>query len=393
MQGASSPLPGRGDGVTAHEDSSMRSFRGPLFPRLRVAPRAVPLPAWRVALLTLAALGGGLLFAAALFAASGADPGRAIARIFGGSFGSAYGLGETVTKAIPLMLCGAGLCLAFRAGVWNIGAEGQLLMGAAGAALVALRAPEGTPQFLLVPLLFAAGALAGGLYGLLPALLRTRFQVNEAVASLLLNYIAADFIQYLIYGPLKMTGPYRMPQSDEFPAAAELPVLAGTRVHLPTLALAALACLFVARLLFRARFGREAELCGRAPGAARYAGIPAGRTVSLVFLLCGALAGLAGAGEVAGIHRHLTQPWSISSGYGYAAILTACLARNHPLLLPVSALFFGGLLVGGDAIQTSLNLPFAAVHVFNGTILIALLLAEYPIRHRIGFAARAEVRG
>lgn len=348
-----------------------------------VAEPRLERPAWLAPAVILGSVAAGLAASSLLFLAAGADPARAFARVFAGSFGSLYGLRETVTKAIPLVLAGSGLCLAFRARAWNIGAEGQILLGAVGGALVALHAPAGTSPWLLIPAMYLAGGALGALWALIPALLRTRFGVSEAIASLLLNYVAADLVQYLIYGPLKMSGIYGMPQSDDLPRAADLPVLGASRIHLPTLALALLAALACALVLRRTRFGFELSLAGESEGAARYAGVDAKRALAVAFLAGGLLAGLAGVGEVAGIHHRLTQPASISSGYGYTAILTACLARLDPLGLILSSLFFGGVLVGGDALQTSLGLPAASVHVFNGTILFALAAGEFLLAHRL----------
>ena len=357
--------------------------------RFTVEPR-IGRPAWLAPAVAAGSVAAGLSASALLFLAAGADPLQVFARVFAGSFGSLYGFRETVTKAIPLALAGAGICLAFRARAWNIGAEGQILLGATGAALVALHAPAGASPRLLIPAMYLAGGSLGAFWAWIPALLRTRFGVSEAIASLLLNYVAADLVQYLIYGPLKMSGLYGMPQSDDFPPAADLPTLGASRIHLPTLALALLACLVCAFILRRTRFGFELALAGDSPGAARYAGVDAHRTLVIAFVAGGLFAGFAGAGEAAGIHHRLAQPASISSGYGYTAILVAALARLDPLWLLLTSLFFGGILVGGDALQTSFGLPAASVHVFNGAILLALAAGEFLLAHRVRRRPSAE---
>jgi len=308
---------------------------------------------------------------------AGTNPATALYKVFVGSFGSWYGFKETVTKTIPLLLTGTGLVIAFRARFWNIGAEGQVLFGAIGATWVALKvAPS-------LPLMFLGGFIAGGLWGLLCAWLRTRYGINEVISSLMLNYIAAELVQYLIYGPWKGKSQFGMPYTDDFPASATLPCLYGSRVHYPTLILALLAMGAAWVFLRRTTWGFEIRVVGENPDAARYAGIQSGRTFALVMLLSGGLAGLAGVGEVAGIHHHLTYPWAISSNVGYTAIIVAWLARLEPPLVLLSGLFFGGILVGGDVIQTSLGLPFAAVNVFNAVILLFLIMGDFFREHRV----------
>ncbi|MFA5139101.1 MAG: ABC transporter permease [Elusimicrobiota bacterium] len=332
---------------------------------------------------TVSSLLAGILLASLLFAALGVNPAQALARIFSGSFGSVYGLGETVTKAIPLMLIGAGLAVALRGKLWNIGAEGQLLAGAVCATAVALRLKDSLPAPLMIPLLFAAGAAGGALCGALSGWLKTRWNVNEVISTLMLNYILAELVQFLVYGPWKGTTQFGFPYTDNFAVSATLPCLGPTRIHWPTLLAALLACAASAFLLFRTRFGFETRACGGNPEAARYAGLAPDRTAVLLMAFSGALAGMAGVGEVAGIHKHLSYPWAISSGYGYTAILAAWIAAAHPLLVIPSSLLLGGILVGGDAIQTSMGLPGSAISVFNGILLLAMAGGEFFLRYRV----------
>ena len=336
----------------------------------------------RAAAVTAAALAAGLLAASSAFAFMGVNPALALWRIFTGSFGSLYGLGETVTKAIPLALTGLGLCLAFQGRLWNIGAEGQLLCGAAAATGAALALKGALPAGLMVPLIFLCGFAGGAACGAVPGWLKARFRVNEVISSLLLNYVCAEFIQYLVYGPWKGKAQFGFPYTDNFAACATLPVLGATRIHWPTLALALLLIPAAHWLLTRTKFGFEVRALGGNPLAARYAGMDPGRTAVLVMALSGGLAGLAGTGEVAGIHHHLTYPWSISSGYGYSAIIVAWLARLDARLIIPAALFLGGILVGGDAIQTSLHLPASAINLCNGLILLCLIAGEFFLRYR-----------
>jgi general nucleoside transport system permease protein len=347
---------------------------------LRVAPRYES-PAW----LAPAVLGGsvvaGLAAVGLLFAASGANPFYAFFRIFSGSFGSVYGLGETVTKAIPLILIASGLAVVFRAKFWNIGAESQLLLGATFAGWVGLHWQAPAP--LLVAGMFAAGFAGGALWGLVPAVLRTRFGVNEVISTLMLNYIASELLTLLVTGPWKGRTQQGFPYTDDLPAAATLAVIPGTRIHVVTLllAFAAAAALFV--LVRSTKFGYELRVIGENREAARYAGIDLSRVTVLMMLLSGGVAGLAGAGEVAGVHHHLTYPLAISSGYGYTAIIVAWLAKLNPLASVVAGFFFAGILVGGDAIQISLGLPAATVQVFNGMLLVCLIAGDYFARHTV----------
>jgi simple sugar transport system permease protein len=331
---------------------------------------------------TLGALLAGLGLAALAFLFMGVDPVKALASILAGSFLSPYGLGETVTKAIPLILAGIGLSLAFTGRLWNIGAEGQLLAGATAATAAALLIKDSLPSFLTIPLLFAAGGVGGAALALLAGWLKTRWRVNEVIATLMLNYICAEFVQYLIYGPWKGPTQSGFPYTDNFAASAVLPVLGATRIHWPTLLLALAAAVGAWVLLNRTRFGFELRAMGGNPDAAAYAGMDSSRTTLVVLALSGGLAGLAGVGEVAGIHQHLTYPWAVSSGYGYAAIIVAWVAALNPLLAVPSGLFLGGIMVGGDAIQISMGLPAAAISLFNGLLLLSLMAGEFFLTYR-----------
>ncbi|HOY67603.1 MAG TPA: ABC transporter permease [Candidatus Ozemobacteraceae bacterium] len=350
--------------------------------RWQLVPVATP-ASLRIAVCMAASIAAGLALGGLVFLLMGIPPVTAMLKMATGSFGSWYGFKETVTKAVPLTLIGAGLALCFRARVWNIGAEGQLLFGAVAATCVGLHLGPTLAGWPGIVLMFAAGAVAGGAWAAVPALMRIRWGVNEAVSSLLLNYVAAEFVQYLIYGPLKGKTQFGFPYSDDLPNALWLPTFYGSRLSWFPLVLAAAAVVVLTLISSRTRFGYDVRVVGENPAAAAYAGIPFGRTILSLMVLSGILAGIAGSSEIAGLHHHLTYPWSISSGYGFTAILTAFLARLHPGWTWLSALLFGGLLVGGDIIQTSLGLPFATVNIFNGLVLVAILAGEYLISHRL----------
>lgn len=303
-----------------------------------------------------------------------------------GSFGSVYGLKETITKAIPLMLIGGGLSIAFHGKFWNIGAEGQLLFGAIGATWVALFLGPHLNSFLVFPLMFLAGFILGAMFGTIPAFFKTKLHINETIVTLMLNYIAAELVRYLVFGPWKGKSQFGFPYTDNFVPSATLPLLPGSRIHYLTLILSFIVIFLAWFILYKTKFGYEVKVMGENPEAGKYAGINFTKTTLWLMILSGGFAGLAGVGEVAGIHRHLSYPDSISSGYGFTAIIVTWLARLNPLLVILSSLFFGGILVGGDAIQTSLGFPAATINIFNGLILMSLIAGgffqDYKIKIR-----------
>ena len=331
----------------------------------------------------LGSLAAGLFVIGLIFAFSGVNPLFAIMKIFSGSFGSRYGIQETITKAIPLMLIGGGLAVAFRAKFWNIGAEGQLLTGAILGTWVGLNWGNHLPAPAIVPLMFIAGFIGGGLWGMVPALLKLRFSINEVISTLMLNYICAEFLTMLITGPWKGKTKFGFPYTDDLPDAAILAVLPGSRIHYVTLAVALMVVVLLGIAIYKTRFGYEVRVIGENPDAARYAGIDFFRTTLIIMMISGGVAGLAGVGEVAGIHHYLSYPASISSGYGFTAIIVAWLAKLNPFYVVFSGIFFAGILVGGDAIQMSLGLPAATVEIFNGTLLFFLIMGDFFLKNRV----------
>ncbi len=327
-----------------------------------------------------------LLLAAAVFYGYGRNPWQAYAQIGRGVFGSWPSFSEVLRRAIPLILCGVGLTLAFRAQFWNIGAEGQLLAGAVAATGVALFLP--VPEGWRLPLMFLCGFLAGGLWAVIPALLRVKLAVNDVISTLMLNYVMAYIVEWLVHGPWKGPTMRGFAYTDRFPLTAQLGWLPGTRVHWVTLALGVVLALGVAFLLARTRLGYEIRVAGQNPEAARYAGINFTAVFALVMLLSGGLAGLAGVGEVAGIHRMLRSPSHISMGYGYTAIIVAWLARGNPLVAVFTALFFGLLFAAGDHMRIALGLPFQIVGVFQGLIFFCLIGFEILLSWRVGLARK-----
>jgi ABC-type uncharacterized transport system permease subunit len=360
-------------------------MRGSL--RIRFEKR-LAVPRWLGFLTPILSLLLALTVIAVLFRALGVDPIVAYQRIFRGAFGSPYGLSETTVKAIPLMLAGVGLTIAFRARVYNIGAEGQLLVGAICATGLALALPD-LPAWVLLPGMFLIGFLGGGLWALIPALLKARFRVDEVLSSLMMVYIASELVNYLVYGPWKGASEMGFPYTEKFSPSAQIPRLFRTRIHYPTLILGLVLAVLAYVLIHRTKCGFEIRVTGENPQAARYAGMNYLKTALLVMLLSGGLAGLAGVGEVAGIHYRLRYPQGVSPGYGFTAIIVAWLARLSPLAVIITAFLIGGLLVGGDAIQVALGLPVATIYLFNGVILLFVLGGDLFTRYQI----RLEWRG
>jgi simple sugar transport system permease protein len=337
-----------------------------------------------VLLVSILAILAALVVAGVFFQAYGVSAIRAYQLIGKGALGSKLGLAETVRRAIPLLLCGVGLTIAFRALFWNIGAEGQLLLGAVAAAGVALF--SGLPDVLLLPAMFIAGFLAGALWGLIPAALKARLGINDVITTLMMNYIAIYLVEWLIHGPWKGTQMRGFAYTDKFPQAAMLPLIPGTRIHWPTLVLGLVLAVAAYILITRIRQGFEIRVVGENPDAARFAGISHLKTTLLVMFISGGLAGLAGVGEMAGIHGMLRSATQISMGYGYTAIIVAWLARRNPLAVIVTSLLFGVIMAGGDVIKVSLGLPFQLINLFNGLILFFLIGSELLMHYKISFS-------
>ncbi len=366
-----------------------------IFPwRLRTEKRLTP-SRTAAYVVPVASLVLALLFGAVLLLAAGANPITTYKAMAIGAFGSRYALAETMVKAIPLMLCGLGVSIAFRMLFWNIGAEGQLALGGIAAAGVALFGADRIPAPLLLPAMVVAGFAAGALWGVIPALLKSFVNVNEIITTLMMNYIAILWVEYLFYGPWKDPQGYGFPGTAEFPPAGWLPRLTGTRVHLG-LAFAVVGALFLWLVLSRTKWGYEIRVIGENPRAARYAGISLVRNMILVMILSGGLAGLAGVGEVAGISHRLQK--GLTVGYGYTAIIVAWLGRLNPWGVLLVGVLLAGLLVGGDQIQITMQLPAAVALILQGAILFFVLggniLIQYRVRlERTGPAREMEADG
>lgn len=351
--------------------------RGRWLPRLEARPAPSAAMRWLspvvAALLTVASV-------AVVFLALGKDPLEGLAVFFLNPLRDTYAITELLLKATPLALIAAGLAVGFRANVWNIGAEGQFVIGAIAATGVALLAHDREAGWLL-PAMLVAGAAGGAAWGAIPALLKTRFNASEILVSLMLVYVAQLGVSWLVHGPWKDPDGFNFPQTVMFGEAALLPVLIeGTRL---TLALPiAIGVLVLAWVFMQRSFvGFQMQVAGQAEPAARYAGFPVGRAVWIGLLAGGAAAGLAGMAEVAGPMGQLTE--HVSNQYGFAAIIVAFVGRLHPLGIGLASLLMALLYIGGEQAQQYLNLPSSISKVFQGMLLFYLLGADVFIQYRL----------
>ena len=346
---------------------------------LRLEPRPAPSRAWTWAS-PLLALAITVLIGVLLFSAMGKDPVRGLQVFFWEPVKSAYALGELGVKATPLLLIALGLAVCFRSNVWNIGAEGQFVIGAVAAGGVALLAGPGTGRWIVGAVLLA-GVLGGMLWAAIAALLRDRFNAGEILVTLMLVYVAVQLLGYLVYGPWKDPAGYNFPQTRSFDAATQVPrLMQGSRVHLGALlALGGAALLWL--YLFRTKGGFAQQVGGLAPAAARYAGFSSRRALWTALLVSGGAAGLAGALEVAGPIGQLT-PY-VPAGYGFAAIIVAFVGRLHPLGMVLAAILMSMFYIGGELAQSRLGLPKSLTGVFQGLLLFTLLACDTLVNYRL----------
>jgi simple sugar transport system permease protein len=297
-----------------------------------------------------------------------------------------WALQELLVKATPLALIAIGLSYCFRANLWNIGAEGQFVMGAIFGSWLALKTHGTDAGFWVLPLMLVLSVIGGALWGLIPAFLRTRFGVNEILTSLMLVYVAQLILDYLTRGPWRDPKGFNFPQSVTFDPAATLPpILEGSRVHWGFV-FAVLAILVTAIVVGRTLFGYRLRLTGDAPRAARFAGFSSQGTTLAVFAISGGLAGLAGISEVAGQIGQM-QP-SISPGYGFTAITVAFLGRLNPLGILVASLVVALTFIGGESAQILLKLPLDLSNAFQGILLLCVLAADALVTYRLRVVGR-----
>jgi len=299
----------------------------------------------------------------------GRNPLLTYADMFGFTLGGAYGRSEVLVVMIPVLLCALAVAVPARVGLVNVGAEGQLYMGAWLASWAGLTFTD-LPAQVLLPLMLLMGVVGGGLWALVPAFLRARGWLNETISTLLLNYVAVLVVQFSVFGPWKDPRSANFPQSKEFVAAAQLPTFGDTRLHAGIIfALVAVGILFL--ILRYTRWGYEMRAIGGNPVASLRAGIPIGMYLVAALTIGGALAGLAGFGEVSAIQGRLRP--SLSPGYGFIGFLVSWLALHNPLLIVLMALLLAVLTAGGDALQINQHLPFASVNLLMALTLFVVL--------------------
>jgi simple sugar transport system permease protein len=355
---------------------------------LRLEARAQPSAGWAYAS-PLLALAITVVVGVGLFVLLGKDPVRGLQIFFWEPIRSGYAWSELIVKGTPLLIIGLGLAVCFRSNVWNIGAEGQYLIGAIFATWVALQADADTSRWIVVAVLLA-GALGGMVWAGITALLRDRFNANEILVSLMLVYVAIQVLNYLVYGPWKDPQGFNFPQTQTFEAAAQIPrLVTGSRVNIGILlALAGVALVWV--FLFRMRAGFAQQVGGLAPAAARYAGFSSRKALWTALLISGGSAGLAGALEVAGPIGQLTP--HVPVGYGFAAIIVAFVGRLHPVGIVFSALLMSMFYIGGELAQSRMGLPRSITGVFQGLLLFALLACDTLINYRLVWSTPAALR-
>ncbi len=291
---------------------------------------------------------------------------------------SLTGLGDVLMTALPLFFAGLAVYIPLKAGLWNIGAEGQLFVGAVFGSVIALHVD--LPAVLLLPLMIGVAGVAGAVYGAIPGYLRAEHDVNEIISSLMLTFTAVTFTGYLLRGPLQ--GSSGQSATDRFPDAAQLPSVLVPRLHVGIF-LIVVAAVVAALILNRTRLGYEITFIGANPTAAVQSGISKYKVYVIVFVLGGFLAGIAGIVEVSGVHGRFFEEFS--PGYGFTAVAVALLGRNGVGRVLAAALFFGILTAGGTTIAVTQNVPSALIDVIVALTILFLLTAEFVKEHRIEF--------
>jgi simple sugar transport system permease protein len=320
--------------------------------------------------ITLSAIGIAFVLAGIFIASNGVNPFEALWKVFVSSLGSSYGISETLVKSIPLIFTGLAVGIALNSKLWNIGAEGQLFFGATLATAFIIYGPI-LSKPLELTVLVVLGAIGGAFWAAIPAVLKIKFKMNEVISTLLLNYVAINIADYFLFGPWK--GKDNFPYTPEFPPEARFGRIGFGRVHAGLIiALVLVVLLYI--LIYHTKTGYKLRLTGSSLRAAKYAGVNINKTMFLVFLLSGALAGLAGVSQICGIEYKLHQ--HISTGYGYTGIIVAWLARTNPYIIVIFAIFLSILLKGADSLQIAMHLPASVGIVMQALILFAILGSE-----------------
>ena len=353
--------------------------------RIKLEPRLDEPPAWYPAAVSVGAILIALILGGIVIAIVGGNPFLSYAHIARASFGDIGVLSDTIVKATPIILAALACSIAFRMKLWNIGAEGQFIIGAFGASAIVL-APvlsAEASRWLFIPVMALAGMAAGAVWGFIPGYLKAKFNVNEIISTLMLNYIAISWINFWIFavwseGGFQMSSKFPetswLPRLSEF--ASSIPFFRGLTTHAGLLLgiIAAVALWFI---VYRSRWGYEIRLIGDNPRDAEYAGINIARNTVWVMMLSGALAGLGGMSEVSGVvHRLQTSP--IAAGYGFTGIIVAWLAKLNPLMIILVSILFGALILAGREIQ-----PSGIPKMIQGIILVCLIASDFLLRYRV----------
>jgi general nucleoside transport system permease protein len=356
--------------------------------RIKIEPRLDEPPAWYPVAVSAGAILVALILGGILIALAGGNPIASYVHIARASFGDIGVLSDTIVKATPIILTALACSIAFRMKLWNIGAEGQFIMGAWGASAIVL-APvlsAETSRWLFIPVMAMAGMAAGSIWGYIPGYLKAKFNVNEIISTLMMNYIAISWVNFWVFG-VWTEGGFQM--SPRFPETAWLPRLSQYAASVPLfrgltthagLFLGIAAAIVLWFIVYRSRWGYEIRLIGDNPHAAKYAGINITRNTIWVMMLSGALAGLGGMSEVSGVvHRLQTAP--IAAGYGFTGIIVAWLAKLNPMVIILVSILFGALILAGREIQ-----PSGVPKMIQGIILVSLIASDFLLRYRIRLA-------
>jgi general nucleoside transport system permease protein len=375
--------------TTEPSSPSRKAFRY----RLRLEPRLDQPPWWFPLLTSLGAIIVALFIGGIVITFSGGNAIRSYIHIARASFGSIGVISDTIVKATPILFTSLACVIAFRMRLWNIGAEGQFIMGAWGASLIVLLPvlPAETSPWIFIPVMAIGGMLAGAMWGFIPGYLKAKLNVNEIISTLMMNYIAVAWVNFWIFavwseGGFQMTSKFPLnawlPRLLDY--AKSFPILRGLTSHMGFI-IGIVAAVILWLVIYRSRWGYEIRLIGDNPRAAQYAGINIARNTILVMMLSGALAGLGGMSEVTGmVHRLQTSP--IAAGYGFTGIIVAWLSKLNPLVTIVVSMLFGALLLAGREIQ-----PSGIPKMIQGIILVCLIASDFLLRYRVRVVRIEEV--
>ncbi|MCL1865413.1 MAG: ABC transporter permease [Spirochaetes bacterium] len=337
------------------------------------------------AIIRISAILLAFLFAAFFIALLGHNPLSVYSSMIEGAFGTVYRIKETIIKAIPLIITSLGISLAFKLKFWNIGAEGQIMMGAIGATFCALTLKD-VPPYILLPLMGAGSIICGGIWGAIPAFFRAKFKTNETIFTLMMNYISLKFLTYLQYGPWKDPEALGFPKIQGFAQNAILPTLFG--IHIGWI-ISLILIVIMYSFINHTKIGYEINVVGESENTARYAGINVKAIIIYTIFLSGGLCGLAGMIEVSGVDKTLSV--EITHGVGYTAIITSWLSSLRAPVIAIVCILFAALVQSGTFIQMAFQIPQSAAQILQGMILFFVLGSEFFIRYKLSYIRKKKV--